>query len=164
MGNIPLERLFEFNRGIDELVENSKFRDKMKALLSNPNFGEIRHTDVPFGDPTYDQASNCFGTLLWVLEGDINRFPHWISDRDFLRKYARAENLLNERKSVDSILVFPTVGAGIRHVGLYIGQSAGLDAMFHQADTGEEYCVAPVLYHMEWYKGLEPPLSYRIPN
>lgn len=140
---VSLEKLFAFADGSKILVENSQFRDKIKLLVDNPDYGEIPNRDLPFYHPSFDQPPNCFGSIDWIIDKNSQSLQFMMSSH-FEKKYLLEENKLQQKK-VDSIIAFRLENQMLVHTALYIGECETMNAVVHQrGGTGGQYYCDPL--------------------
>jgi len=142
-----LDEIAKFTKESNKLIAKSPYSKNIEKLLAMPEFGRVPYD----GDITklyYKQPSNCHGTLFYVLGlGNLN-FPRF-ADKKIMNRF------LNENcesgKEENGIVTFSSLKRGFQHCGLYLGKAAGKDTIFHQPNTGEEYCVEPVTNYLIFY-------------
>ncbi len=123
-----------------KLVEASPHRERIAALLANPEIGTqeyLPHT-----------VSNCFGTVCYVFGMDDHnphnrpRFVHRHFMEEFLRGNCEAVSYKEAANGIVGFLAESGDGTSHRmvHAGVFLGQTPTKSSViFHQPDSGKPF-------------------------
>lgn len=155
-----IDKIVEFGKEAKKLVETSSFRERLEWLLERPELGKIANKNLPFCHPAYNKPSNCFGTLLFIVNANnVETLPQFEEQEtmDFYIK-KRCEKADKEK----DIVILRCKEGKIRHAALYLGRAAGYSAIFHQPGTGEDYTMHPLEKFLKWNPTFESADFYKI--
>ena len=158
------------------LVDNSRFREKLILLIQNPNLA------FNLLERTHGIHSCCLGTSVYVAgrNQDVKRL--WIEAGYSLDDYSNAlgdyiclpdedrpgyvgeapmellqQTLNKSRIAPDTLVSFywnipntEKCGFRLRHSGIFLGREKGRGIFFHQKSEGERFAITPVL---DWASG-----------
>lgn len=157
------DKVREFGKQAKKLVERSPYRERLEWLLKRPELGKIANRELPADHSSYDRQSNCFGTLLFILEGNgiCNQVGPFFNEPESIDRYTRQKCEKTRGKDID-IVIFRCGEGKTRHAALYLGQAAGYKAIFHQPGTGEDYAIHPLEKFLTWRPIFESVDFYKI--